>query len=560
MQSSMNVINNPTDDQRHEMLRAALEDAGRVEDYEFILRYLSPAPDITSIVEPGALRGVKIGIIGGGLAGMVSAYELRKLGADITILEASSDRIGGRVYTYYFDSNGKYYGEFGAFRIPVSHETTWYYINLFGLNTVSLASPRRNNFLYVHNTRIRTSDSVEEFIYPKYNLTPDERNTPWNTLREFADSYRYLQLPPQVRSELIRILPEYSPDYIALTDINLRQNYEGLGLSQGAINMISGVSPSSGASLSVSYADVVVDDYSMDYINIYRIEDGMLMLPLAFYDSFKTKIPPGYTDLALDRIGRVSYKSGRTVTGIYLSDYRNKVVLKFRNKIDGSDAADIFDYVICTIPLSALRTVEIKPYFSNNKMQAILEQNYADAMKSLFFCNRRFWERNTDYGNILGGISYTDLPIQSIIYPPDHNSCLPAGTCSSEEAGVLTASYNLEQNSTRLGGMYETIRYETIRQNVEEVHGLPRGFLSSFVQYHKTVHWNAEPLYRGAFALDLPGQKRLFSYELQRPEYNGKVFFAGEHVSAKHGWIQGALSSGKEAANKLAQHFHDRYI
>lgn len=560
MQSSMNLINNPTDDQRHEMLRTALDNAGRPEDYEYILRFLSPVPDITNIAAPGELRGVKIGIIGGGLAGMASAYELRKLGADITILEASTDRIGGRVYTYYFDPSCNYYGEFGAMRIPISHETTWYYINLFGLNTVSLASPRRNNFYYVHNTRIRTTDSIEQFIYPKYNLTPEERNTPWNALKEYADSYRFLQLPPEIRSELIRIMPDYSPNFIPLTEMSLRENYEALGLSQGAINMISGVDPAAGALLSISYDEIASDDYSMDFRNTYRIQNGLVMLPLAFYDSFNSRNPPGYTSLSPAHLGNVSYKKGHNVTGIYLSDYRNKVVLKYHNNSYGADAADIFDYVICTIPLTALRTVEVKPFFSNNKMQAIMEQNYIDAMKSLFLCNRRFWERNTDYGNIIGGISFTDLPIQSIIYPSDHNTCLEQETCSSEEPGVLNASYNLAQNSTRLGGMSETLRYEIIRQNVEEVHGLPKGFLNSFVQYHKTVHWIEEPLYRGAFALNLPGQKRLFSYELQQSEYNGRVYFAGEHVSAKHGWVQGSLSSGKEAANKLAEHFHNRYV
>jgi monoamine oxidase len=108
MYSSLNRNANPTDEQRHEMLKNALENAGRPEDYEFIIRLLSPAPDITNITAPGELRGVKVGIIGGGLAGMSAAYELRKTGADITIFEASNDRIGGRVYTYYFDPKGKY--------------------------------------------------------------------------------------------------------------------------------------------------------------------------------------------------------------------------------------------------------------------------------------------------------------------------------------------------------------------------------------------------------------------------------------------------------------------
>ncbi len=37
----------------------------------------------------------QVGIIGGGIAGLTSAYELSQLGHDVTILEAS-DRLGGR--------------------------------------------------------------------------------------------------------------------------------------------------------------------------------------------------------------------------------------------------------------------------------------------------------------------------------------------------------------------------------------------------------------------------------------------------------------------------------
>lgn len=174
MTTPLNQVSNPTDEQRFEMLKNALERAGRLEDLDYIAELLSPPPDITKYAAPGELKGVKIGILGGGLAGLYAAFELRKLGADITILEASESRIGGRVYTFYFDRDGYYYGELGAMRIPVSHQTTWHYINLFKLNTLSMTSPKRNNFLYVHNTRLRTTDSIEQLLYPYYNLTPRE--------------------------------------------------------------------------------------------------------------------------------------------------------------------------------------------------------------------------------------------------------------------------------------------------------------------------------------------------------------------------------------------------
>ncbi|HKL80128.1 MAG TPA: FAD-dependent oxidoreductase [Mobilitalea sp.] len=556
MQTPLNQVMNPTDEERHAILRSMLERAGRPEDYENIINLLAPPPDITNYATPGDLRGMKIGIIGGGLAGMSAAFELRKLGADITILDAEAGRIGGRIFTYYFDPAGRYYGELGAMRIPISHGTTWHYINLFGLNTYSLASPHRNNFLYVHNTRLRTTDSIEEYLYSKYDLTLQERNTPWAELSSYAMEQRLRSLSPVARTELISIKPSYSPEALALMNISLRENFETLGLSQGAINLIAGVQPSNGIIMHISYDEFASEIYSQDFINAYRIENGFVSLPNAFYQSFLSDAPSNYYGISESQLGTVSFKQGHIVTGIYQSDYRNKVVLKYTDTMNATESADIFDYIICSIPFSALRNVEIKPLFSNMKMRAITEYNYVDSYKSLFLCNRRFWEKNAEYGNIIGGISFTDLPIQSIVYPGDHNFCTSTAACSPEEPGVLVASYNLAQNAVRLGGQEEARRYEITRQNVEEVHGLPRGYLNSIVERYQSVHWNSEPNYTGGFALTLAGQKPLFAFEMLKPEFSGRVYFAGEHVSTKHGWMQGALYTGMAAANHLSYHVH----
>ena len=126
---------NPTDEERHKMLMITLEEANRTEDFDNLVELLSPPKDITTIGAPGSCKGIKVGIIGGGIAGLSSAFELRKLGFDVTIFEMQENRIGGRIYTHYFDKDKRVYGELGAMRIPVDHETTWHYINTFGLKT-----------------------------------------------------------------------------------------------------------------------------------------------------------------------------------------------------------------------------------------------------------------------------------------------------------------------------------------------------------------------------------------------------------------------------------------
>lgn len=360
----------------------------------------------------------------------------------------------------------------------------------------------------------------------------------------YAMDYAFLSLPPKIRSQLIRILPSYSSDILPLMNMSLGNIFENLGLSQGAIQLLSDFIPSVGSFLHSSYDEFANISYTLDTLITYTIQGGMALLPYAFYNSFLTKNPIQYHQIDKNLLGHVTMKMGHLVTGIYQSNYRNKIVIKYKNNKDATEGAEIFDYCICAIPFSSLRTVEIKPYFSNKKMQAIKELYYSDAQKTLFFCNRRFWERNTDYGNITGGASITDLPIQIISYP------IKGYTWNTP--GVLTASYSLGQDATRIGGIQEPYRSFLVRRNVEEAHGLPRGFLNTFVEESCTLHWNNVPYITGGFALTLPRQKPLFSYEMLKPEYNNRLFFAGEHISTKHGWMQGALYTGKAVANNLA--------
>lgn len=544
---------NPTSEQRRRLLRESLARAGREADYENILQLLSPPPDLSRDLDPGTLRGLKIGIIGGGLAGLTAAYELRKLGAGVTIYDAQKNRVGGRVYTFYFDRSGRYYGELGAARIPVSHETTWHYIDLFRLETESLTALRPNNFIYAHQVRIRRDpggQNVTKYLYPYYDLTEAERNTPWDVLSNYALNTMLDQLTPEMRTEILKIQPEYSEQYAAITRLSSRQIFELLGLSQGAVELLSAVDPFTGALLSLSHDEIMNTNYSLDFLNTYRIAGGAVHLPLAFYHSL-TEDDPSEIEFPSYFLGTVDIRAGQPISGISIPQNGNGVNLRYRNA-RGTELTELYDYVICAVPFSTLREIEITPYFSNEKMQAIKELNYIDAQKTLFLCKKRFWEEDREYGNMNGGVSLTDLPIQAIFYPPDHLNCEPPN-CSPEEPGVLTASYNLGQDAVRVSGQQAARRFDLIKNNVEAVHGLPRGYLDAIVEDHKTAHWNAEHWSRGAFAAAAPGQKLLFAYAIQQPEYNGRLFFAGEHVSTKPGWMQGALYSGKSAANRVTE-------
>src|SRR5271156_4241149 len=88
----------------------------------------------------GSGKGVKVVVLGGGIGGLVSAYELKKLGYDVTVLEAR-ERPGGRNWTgragteVCFCDGSKQavkweegnYQNMGASRIPSTHWTILQY-------------------------------------------------------------------------------------------------------------------------------------------------------------------------------------------------------------------------------------------------------------------------------------------------------------------------------------------------------------------------------------------------------------------------------------------------
>lgn len=173
-------------------------------------------------------------------------------------------------------------------------------------------------------------------------------------------------------------------------------------------------------------------------------------------------------------------------------------------------------------------------------MAAIREVDYIPAQKTLLLCNRRFWQ---DQG-IFGGGSATDLPISTIWYPNDGRS--------AEQPGVLLGSYSISIDAIRFGNLHKFLKFEELKRQLEKVHGLPYGYLDSVAMDWRYINWLDEPWSLGGFAFLYPEQRRLYQYAMTVPEYNNKIFFAGDHTSVLHGWINGSLQSAMKAANSLA--------
>ena len=102
----------------------------------------------------------RILVIGGGLSGLVAAYELTRAGHDVTVLEAQL-RPGGRVLTLREPFSDGLYTEAGAARIPDNHDLTLHYAKHFGLTLVPFYPDKLDKVFFLRGKRIRIQPGHE---------------------------------------------------------------------------------------------------------------------------------------------------------------------------------------------------------------------------------------------------------------------------------------------------------------------------------------------------------------------------------------------------------------
>jgi monoamine oxidase len=191
------------------------------------------------------------------------------------------------------------------------------------------------------------------------------------------------------------------------------------------------------------------------------------------------------------------------------------------------------DYAILTVPFPVLRHVEVIKPFSPAKRRAIRQLHYDASAKILLQFRRRFWEEDD---GIFGGGSVTDLPIR-VTYYPDHGG--------ETGRGVLLASYTWSEDAQRWGSLDPRDRISQALENLSCIH--PQAAKEFEVGASKM--WHDDEYEGGAFALFDPGQQTLLYRHIIEPE--GRIYFAGEHTSLCHAWIQGAIESGLRAAQAI---------
>ncbi|MBR2569243.1 MAG: FAD-dependent oxidoreductase, partial [Paenibacillus sp.] len=121
----------------------------------------------------------------------------------------------------------------------------------------------------------------------------------------------------------------------------------------------------------------------------------------------------------------------------------------------------------------------------------------------------------------------------------------------SAESAIVIASYTWADEALVWDSLSEEDRIYFALEGLKELHGE-----QVYYEYitGTSFCWGKNPYSMGAFTAFEPRQDtELYPYIVQ-PE--GRVYFAGEHASLIHGWIEGAILSAVRAAYLLNQHPH----
>ena len=367
---------------------------------------------VRTIVLSGPAK--KVLILGAGMAGLVAAYELSKLGHDVTVLEART-RPGGRVHTLREQFSDGLFAEAGAARIPDNHDLTHKYVKEFAL-------------------------PLEPFYPGRLNALRFDRGS-----RE--------EVPID-----------------GFTDAMTRNYGEELGGNPERWQKIKG---------------------------------GTDMLPKAFAERLGDKI-----------------HYGSPVVRIEQDEKQARVVFLNAGKRQTMTA----DNVLCTIPFSLLRNVEM-PALSSQKRDIIKNTRY-DAVSRVYLQTRnRLWE---DKG--LNGFAFTSGAIE--IWQPTWNQPGPRG---------ILMTYARPGEAERITKLKENERVATTLKQLDQMFG---GLRESF-ERGATKCWMEDEWSRGAWAF--VGFSN-FAMAISR---EGRIHFAGEHLSPWSSWMQGALSSGLRAVKEI---------
>ncbi|QNG21452.1 FAD-dependent oxidoreductase [Rhodococcus triatomae] len=466
-------------------------------------------------------------VLGGGPAGLCAAYEMRKAGYDVTVIEART-RPGGRVWsirngTEETDLNGEtqkctfsdgHYYNLGATRIPQNHITLDYCHELgveiqgFGNQNANAVVNYTDGPLAGQSTTYRAAKAdtfgyVSELLQKATDrgalddvLTPEDKDA----LAEFLSSFGDLSSDGR---------------YVGSS----RRGYDsepGAGLNFGTEKAPHGME------------DVIRSGLGRNFSFDFGYDQAMMMFtPVGGMDRIYYAFR--------DAIGMENIEFGAEVTA--MKNVGDGVTVEYRQ--GGERKSITADYAVCTIPPNLIGRLDNN--LPADVLDALKAARASSSGKLGVEYSRRWWETDE---RIYGGASNTDRDISQIMFPYDHYGA---------DRGVVVAYYSSGTRQQAFESLTHRQRLAKALAEGAEIHGekYTQDISSSFSGSWRRTRYSetAWASWKGA---SYSGTEATPEYEKLLDPVE-RIYFAGDHLSNAIAWQHGALTSARDVVTSIHQ-------
>lgn len=475
----------------------------------------------------GAKKGSSVIVLGAGLAGMLAAYELRKAGYDVQILEYQA-RAGGRNWSL---RGGDSYTELGGatqkiaftpgnylnpgpWRIPHHHRTLLHYCKAFGVALEPFIQLNHNSFFH----------SGDAFGGKPVRYKEVAADFDGHVAELLAKSINHKALDAAVTKEDAEILLE------ALRSWGGLDHDFAYSSSLASANHRGYDRPGGGG--------VNGEPIPSKPFGLKEVLDSQAWRSMAFFMNYEMQTTMFQPVGGMDMIGKAFQKQVKQLIThnakvTKIAQDGAGVTISYQDVGSGAMKEAKADWCVCTIPLSVLSQVETQ--VSPAMQAAIKAVPYGGMVKIGLEMRRRFWEEDD---HIYGGHSFTSQDIGLVSYPNfDFFKDGPAVLLGAFAAGI---------GATRLAGMTPEERIEAALAQGSVLHG---GNYRKEYRSGASVAWSRVPWTLGCCARWNDDTRQKYYQTLVG--LDGRIVLAGEHASYVGCWMEGALLSSIDAITRL---------
>jgi monoamine oxidase len=477
----------------------------------------------------------RIAIVGGGLAGLVCAYELQRKGVLATIYEGNPDRVGGRCHS----ARGTFPGqvaELGGEMIDTLGKTMLGYAREFKLGREEYGKEPGEPTYYFHGQHYTEREIVAEY-------------------RELVTRMRQdLQTLSRRPTAATHTSADVALDRTDLATY-LSTRGRGLPLIQAVL----------GQAYLVEYGRELHEQSCLNFLLFIHADRRAKLAEYGIFSDERYHLVEGNDAVPAQIRSRLQ---GAVEMGAFLQRLSRNASGHYELQFKGAASPAIADAVVLAIPYSVLRTVTLDASvgLSADKRRAINELGYGYNTKTAVgFVGRPWFEQHRR-----NGASYSDLPSIQNTWETNYTRA-KATSILTEYAGGNRAR-SLDRLSPSDGSCLAchgspNFLPADLRKAIPQAQ--TQRFLTDldtmFPGAHAAAsrdadgaylvrrgHWVNQSYSFGSYSCYLPGQfTSLAGLEGQSA---GLLKFAGEHANSFYDWqgfMEGAALSGQAAAKEV---------